>query len=252
MSISSMVSSIFGGAATAQPAAPQPTQQQAQPNPGQIPPNTGIPAQQLPNTAANGLVPEQQKEVAPLDEFADLWKNEPTDPNKPPVDNSMFGKVDGDQLMQAASQIDFTKVVTPEMLQDIQAGGEAGTKALLQALNKTQQLGYAQSTHATTILIEKAMLKAKEQFTADLPNHIRNSSLNAAIKETPAYQHPAAQPLIQGLTTQLQVKYPNATPGELADMANRYITNFAAQMQPKKQEQAAAPGEDWDVFLNAR
>ncbi len=248
MSLTSVISNIFGGNANTAAPAQQPTPATT---PGNIPEGTTASDPQLSKTAPNGTVPEQPKTSAPLDEFTDIWKNEPTDPNAPVVDKSIFGKVNTEELMKAASNIDFTKVITPEMMQAIQAGGEAGTAALIQAVNKTQQLGYAQSTHATTILIEQAMAKAREQFIAELPTHIRDKNASDLIKETPAYAHPAAQPLIEAMVSRLQVKYPNATPRELTDMANKYVQGFATSVLPKKEAAKVAPNEDWEMFMNS-
>lgn len=237
----SILSSIFG------PSTP------AQPQPGNIPEGTTPSAPQLPNTAPNGTIPKQEenKTAAPLDEFKDLWKNDPNaNPNTNPANSDIFQNVNPDDLMKAASQIDFTKVVTPEIIQAIQAGGEEGTKALMQALNKTQQLGYAQSAHATTVLINKALKDARESFVAELPKHIRDRNASDLIKETPAYSHPAAAPLVESLVRQLQTKYPDASPKELTEMANKYVTQFADAVKPnQKPEVKTDPKEDWDSFL---
>lgn len=244
----SILSSIFGGGNSSQPAPVNPV-----PQPGNIPEGTTSSAPQLPNTAPNGAVPKQEenKTTAPLDEFKDLWKNDATDPAKQnPANSDIFQNVNPDDLMKAASQIDFTKVVTPEIIQAIQAGGEEGTKALLQALNKTQQLGYAQSAHATTVLINKALKDARESFMSELPKHIRDRNASDLIKETPAYSHPAAAPLVESLVKQMQIKYPDASPKELTDMANKYVTQFADAMKPnQKQSETTSTKEDWDSFL---
>lgn len=244
----SILSSIFGSSTPAQPA-----QQPAQPQPGNIPEGTTPSVPQLANTAPNGTIPKQEenKAAAPLEEFKDLWKNDPNaTPSTNPANTDVFQNVNPDDLMKAASQIDFTKVVTPEIIQAIQAGGEEGTKALLQALNKTQQLGYAQSAHATTVLINKALKDAREQFVSELPKHIRDRNTTDLIKETPAYSHPAAAPLVESLIKQMQVKYPDASPKELTDMANKYVTQFADAVKPNQKSEAQTnPKEDWDSFL---
>lgn len=242
----SILSSIFGPSTPAQPAP-------SQPQPGNIPEGTTPSTPQLANTAPNGVVPSQEenKAAAPLEEFKDLWKNDPNATAIPSSTNSdVFQNVNPDDLMKAASQIDFTKVVTPEIIQAIQAGGEEGTKALLQALNKTQQLGYAQSAHATTVLINKALKDARESFMSELPKHIRDRNTTDLIKETPAYSHPAAAPLVESLIRQMQVKYPDASPKELTDMANKYVTQFADAVKPNQKSEAKInPKEDWDSFL---
>lgn len=258
-----LLSSIFGNApaqnqqAPGNPASPpnpnqaQNQQQlQAQSTPGNIPAGTGMPATPLPNTAPNGTVPEQTSETTQLDEFADLWKTTPVDPAAPVKDTRVFGEVNGDELLKTAGTIDFTKAITPEIAQRIAAGGEDGIRATMEAMNKTSQLVYAQSAHATTKLIEQGIAKAKDSFMSELPTHIRNSNASAAMKETPAYQHPAAQPLIEAAISQMQVKYPNATSNELRDMANRYITTFAAAVTPKAKVEPGKAGTEEQDFSN--
>lgn len=222
MSIGETINKMFGGA----PAQPQQPGQVMQPGTG-IPATAGQTAPETSGTAANGVIPA---ESAPLDKFNDLWKNEPKDPNAPPVDESVFGNVNGDDLLKAAGGIDFTKAVTPELLSRIKEGGDAGVQATLEAINKVTQLNYAQSAHTTTKLIEQAITKAKEQFQATLPSHIRNQGTADLIKENAALSHPAAAPMVQGLVHQLQLKYPDASPAELTKQAQDYFISFSQSM----------------------
>lgn len=224
MSIGETLNKIFGGTPAAQPQVPAQQQPAGQP----IPPNAGATAPETSGTAANGAIPPNVD--APLDKYADLWKNDPNTPTPASADTSVFGEVNGEELLKAAGGIDFTKVVTPDILARIKEGGDTGIQATLEAINKVTQLNYAQSAHTTTKLIEQAITKAKDQFTATLPAHIRSQGTEALIKENAVLSHPAAAPMVKGLVQQLQVKFPEASPAELTKQAEEYFLSFSQSL----------------------
>ncbi len=225
--IGESIMNMFKPAAPAAPAAAPTT-------PGNIPPGTGTPASGTPGTAPNGSVPDgtlnadgTPKDTTPFAEFKDLWQDKPADPNAPTPDSSVFGKIDPQKFMEAAGKIDFSKVVTPEMLAAIQAGGEAGTAAFAQAMNKVAQTTYAQSAFATTKIVEQALAKSKESFLADLPNHIKKQTVTDSLRtENPVLNNPAVAPLIEAMESRFAVKYPNATAPEITQMARNYIAEI--------------------------
>ena len=260
--IMSMFANAFGGSGNP---APNPT-----PNPGapgNLPkdaPATGA----TPNGAApNGQIPPDTgttlelnadgtpKEPTPFAEFADLWQPNKTDPNAPPVQTGVFGEIDPKKFMEAAGKIDFSKVVTPEMLTAISSGGEAATAAFAQAMNKVAQGVYAQSAFATTKIVEQALNKSKETFLAELPQHIKKETVSGSLRaENPIFSNPAVQPIISALEAQMTVKYPNASAGEITAMAKQYVEALGTSFAPKPKVDATAPknkkGEtDWSTFL---
>lgn len=221
MSIGETINKMFGGTPQVQAQAPAQQQPSGQP----IPPSAGVTAPETSGTAANGVIPPTAD--APLDKYSDLWKNDPEAANSADIDTSVFGNVNGEDLLKAAGGIDFTKVVTPDILARIQEGGDTGIQATLEAINKVTQLNYAQSAHTTTKLIEQAITKAKDQFTATLPAHIRSQGTDALIKQNAVLSHPAAAPMVAGLVQQLQVKFPEASPAELTKQAEEYFLSFS-------------------------
>lgn len=256
--IMSMFSNIMGGAPTTQAA---PTGNQAAPNtPGSIPataPNTGAAS---PNTAANGTVPNIGTEnpnpaATPLDQFSELWKNEPTDPNAPAPQSGVFGNIDPKKFMEAAGKIDFAKVVTPEQLTAISAGGESAVKAFAAAMNSVAQTTYAQSAFAATKISEQAIARAKESIFAELPTHMKKHSVSESLRaENPVFSNPAVQPIISALEAQLAVKFPAASAGELTQMAKNYVEALGTSFSPKPAAptgNSAGKGEtDWSTFLS--
>lgn len=228
MSIGETINRLFSGVNPNPPAA-QPAAAPVHPQGTTIPANAGQGAPATAGTAPNGTIPVDTSSpaTAPLDPYKELWQNKPTDPNAPPADTSFLGPVNGDDLLKAASNIDFTKIITPEMATAIAAGGEEGTKATLQAMNAVAQLTHAQSANATTKIVELALEKATQRFQDQIPQLLRNQNTDSLIKENPVLSHPGASPLISGLVNQLQTKYPEATPAELKKHAEDYLTNFS-------------------------
>lgn len=253
----SLLANLFGSSspAPAAPAAPA----NAAGTPGNIPPNTPVTGQAGNGAAPNGTIPQgtdtsNTPAATPLDQFADLWKNEPTDPNAQ-VQAGVFGNVDPKKFMEAAGKIDFAKVVTPDQLTAIGQGGEAAVTAFASAMNSVAQSVYAQSAFATTKLVDQALAKAKDGFMADLPQHIKRQTVTDNLRiENPIFSNPAVQPIISALEQQMTVKFPNATAPEITAMAKQYVEALGTSLAPKPVSTQTKGGvkadEDWSGFLS--
>jgi len=238
----SMFGGLLGNSVQAQP------QQQVQP--GNIGAGAGA------TNPANSTVPVDQPAVAevvatPLAEFKDLWEAAPVDPN---AAAPMFSGVDPKKLMEAAQKTDFSKVVTPEAMAKIQAGGQEGVAAMMQAMNNMSQTVYANSAMATTKIVEQALAKQMDSFKASLPGIIKQHTVSDNLRtENPALSNPAVQPFIQAMEQQFAVKHPGATSSELTAMAKQYVEGVGALFSPAAKQTPAekqAAGEmDWSKFF---
>jgi len=252
MSIGQTIANLFGGASQA--AAPQiQTPAQGQPTqPG------NLPAQQTPAMASDPSNPNipangnPAPEPVALDQFKDIWN--PV--QSPAADgNKNLFNVDPKQLMEAASKVDFSKSLNPQLIQAVVAGGEDALKALPQLMNAMSQTVYAQNAMTTTKIVEQAVKQSREDFMKELPQHIKLQSVNDSLRNSnPALNHPAAAPILGALQQQLTVKYPNATPTELQQMASQYLDAFAGAMQKPQQPnqtQANSGEQDWSAYLSS-
>lgn len=255
----SIFSTLFGGTQPAPAPAAQPAQQ-GNPNagqPGQIPQNPSQVTASSNNTAPNGVVPAgtpAPAAEAPLDQFKDIWQPSENKNEQQPLIN-----VDPKSLAEAAKKTDFTKMITSEQLQAISQGGEASMQAFAQALNQVAQGVYAQSAFATTKIVESAVNKAREQFQADIPAHVKRLNVSESLQtENPAFSHPAASPILGAIQAQLTQKHPNASSGEIATMARQYLEQFAnvvsapqrAAAEKKQQEAKGSKDFDFSTFLS--
>lgn len=252
--IMSMFSNLMGGNAPA-PAAP--ATQGAPAAPGNMPANTASTGAASPSTAPNGTVPAIGTETppaTPLDQFSDLWNTAPTDPNAPPKQEGVFGNVDPKKFMEIAGKIDFSKAVTPAQLQAMADGGEGAIQAFAAALNQVAQNTYAQSAFATTKIVEQALSISKDSFLSELPGHIKKQTVSDSLRtENPIFSNPAVQPIISALEAQMTVKYPNASAGEITNLAKQYVEALGTSFSPKPvvpENKGQGKGEtDWSSFL---
>jgi hypothetical protein len=225
-------SNMFGKESTHQGATP-PVQVN---HPGtNLPATAGQLAPETPGMATNGVVPpntdtSEPNPTAPLDAFTDIWKNAPIDPAAPVDDGTVFGKVNPDDLIKAASGMDFTKVITPELQARIAAGGEDGVRANMEAMALVTRQTYAQASFATTKLIEQAIAKNNARLESKLPNALRAHNTDSLMRENAVLSHPAAKPMVEGLVNQFQTKYPDASPAEIKRHAEDYFIQFSQSM----------------------
>lgn len=219
-------------------------------------PNETVPAQAAQTTQAQTTQQTQQATqqatdpaASPLDQFKSLW--EPT--SNPQVDNTlpanMFAGTDPAKMLEAARKVDFSKSIPPDVLAKITAGGPDAAAAFAAALNNVSQQAYAQSSFASTKIVEAALAKFQEGLDNRLPSQIKKHQVSDSIRESnPTLMHPAAAPILEAMQSQLTVKYPNATVAEIRNMAAEYLTAFSSAANPPKAEKVA-PSEDWDKYF---
>jgi len=238
---------------------PAPAIQQGQ----QVPPQP----QGSPQTAANGVVPpatgttnppnpaEVKIEPAPLDTYKDLWQAPIVDPNKPDPNAPIFN-FDPAKIQESASKMDFSKMMKPETLAKITAGGDGATEAFLQTMNDFGRGMTVQSLQLTTGIVEKALEKQKEQFQAQLPEMFKTFQTRNSLSEAnPAFNNPALKPIVESLQAQMQLKHPNASSKEINGLVNGYMEQLGTVFSPKKEEtgsNGSGKGQetDWSAFLS--
>lgn len=209
--------------------------------------NTTLPAGQVPPATTTQGAPDNN----PLDTFKDIW-TPPAADGKPAGVEDMFN-IDPKQLMEAASKVDFARMIPQDQMQAIAAGGQGAAEAFAKALNTVAQNVYAQSAAANTKIMQQALARQREDFTGQLPNLVKTHTLSESIRESnPALSHPAAAPLISAIQQTLQLKHPTATNAELQKMAQEYVSGFANAVSGPKQADPVAEDKsntDWSKYI---
>ncbi len=243
----SVFDKIFGRV----PQVPNPQAAQINPSndPNKIQPQ--MTTAQTSQTAPNGIVPEgganPPEQKSPLEEHAKLWEPTPAeDKNKNEPE-----PITPEKMMEAASKVDFTKVLTPEELAKVQAGGEEAQKILINVINKVGQAAYGQSAVVAKKLVDSAVEKEREAFLSSLPSLIKKHALTDPA-EDPALQNPAIAPVAAAIKTQLLEKYPKADKAWINQQVGQLLKGAAEMYVPQQKSPEATKAEeqiDWDEWI---
>lgn len=221
---------------TVAPAAPM-----SQQNPG---------AAATPPPSGSSAAVNNQPPANPLDEFTPLWQNDPNaqrtvDPLSTPLFNT-----DPAAIAAAAAKLDFVGQIPQELMAKAMSGQDPN--AFMQVLNAVAQRTLATSTQLNAATIEQATTRNNARFSEALPGRIKNIQLQSLQSEHPALQHPASQPFLNLVRSQIQMKNPNLTATEINAQAERALMGFAGQLvapvQTEATRAAAAGGTDWDAW----
>lgn len=206
------------------------------------------------------LVPEAGKSKTvsdtpanPLDAFNTLWQTDPK--AKPAVDPLAQPLLNTDQkaIQDAAAKMDFVSQLDPALVQKAMSGQDPA--AFIQVMNSVAQRTMASAAQLTTATVEQATSKNNQRIQQVLPGKIKEANIAATVPENPALAHPATQPLLQLVRSQLQMKHPEMSAQQITAEAERTLSTFASQIvvppaaEVKATQQTA--GTDWDTWVSS-
>ena len=125
-------------------------------------------AQQLPPNVDAGITTPATAPAtppAPLDDFKNLWQN---DPNATVTQPGINFNITPEQLTAISGQLDYSAMLTPELQQRIAAGGEDAIKANTELMQSIARANFEHNTLASTKLVEAALAKFTDQLDTTL------------------------------------------------------------------------------------
>lgn len=216
-----MFGNMFGGPKAAPQATPAPV------------------AQATPAPVAAPATPAE-----PMDQFKDVWTK--------PVDQTPTASaldLDVQKVAQSSGQLDFTKVVSPQIMQQIAAGGEGANKAFLQAMGSIAQATTAHSQLTTAEVVKQALAEQRTQLLQEFKSQSSQTSAFEGLRaENPMLSHPGVQPIVQAVQAQLQRQHPQASSQELQTMTKEYMTRFAQTVNPAPAPKGVKQATDWSAW----
>ena len=201
--------------------------------------------------------PVAQQQAQPDDPYAKLWETNPED-NKDP--KALDFNIDTNKLAEIAGKLDYSQVITPEMKQQLAAGGEDAVNATMEIINQVQRIGYQQNAMATTKLIEAAVKSTESRIEDVISKKLKLAGLDEALSQTnPKLEDPKYAPIVNAVKQQLVTKYPNASKSEITKMTVNYLKSMAADMNPDLINRADAQAgtfnkqqdTDWSAWLES-
>lgn len=230
------------------------------PAPAATPPAPAAPAASSPAQGAQdgqaGVAPAAAPapEANPLEQWAKLFTTEAPKPDaskdgKPAEQLDPFN-ISPENLAKAASGINLSQVVTPELAQKA-LGGDAN--AFMEAINKSSQMTFMMAYQAAMQAVKPALDSRFADFSKKMPDTFKQLSVDATLQGDPLLSNPALKPVVDGLRSQILSKHPDATPQQLQQAISEYFKATGISLTPGKDttKEAAKPskGIDWDNFL---
>lgn len=214
--------------------AQQPAQQPAQPKETN-PQMQLIEKQQQPgvNPAAHSANPEE--------EAAKMWQQKP-------LENPAAGPVfqpDMQKFQEAVGKMDFMKGLDPALVQKALSGDNA---AFQEAINLAARQAYAQSTLGSQHLVEAALEKRMKDFETMMAQRFTSLRANErVVEQNPAFKDPSVSPLLNDVQSRLQAQFPEASPAEIAERAQKVLVAMAQKIvggTPESREAATKKSQD--------
>jgi len=199
----------------------------------------------------------QPENKSPEPEFTKLWDPiaapaaDPNAPKAPTQEDKMKSTI------EAARQIDFTKVIPADTMAKIAAGGPEAQTAFAEAINLVNQATYAQSSFAATQMVEQAIATARQEFQKEIPSIIRQHNIHDTLRgEDARYKDPEIAPLLKAIDQQITLKFPDATAAQISTMRSQYLDRVTGKINPKSdptptKDPRNGDVEDWDALMTA-
>lgn len=173
---------------------------------------------------------------SPLDAFAGLWQNTPK-AGDPPASILDF---DPTQLTESVSKLNFSQAIPAELKAKALAGDQ---EAFNQAMDLLGRTSFQQSLQVNAQLTKKALEENAAALRTEFAKNQRSSQIATGITaDNPALSHPAVQPILQLTQSQLEAKYPDATPDQIKTAALNLLSGMVKAFTPN-QSQSGAQGE---------
>lgn len=234
--MSGIFANLFGGSSNAP--APTPTPASA----SGTNPNVNDPGKQA--VADGKMAGTDQLPPNPLDVYAKLWETTDKAPEAAPVFN-----LDPKVLDQVSGTLDFTKAVSPELMQKATSGD---MQAMMQVMNHVGQQSYKAALAHSTSLTDKFVDSRSKFDLKGIGAQVKSELATNAMSSIPNYSHPAVKTEVNRIAQAMQKQNPEATPDEIATATKEYFTNVYAAINPSaptQEQQQQGQEVDWDKYF---
>lgn len=174
----------------------------------------------------SGVPNNLDQKAAPLDEFKDLWNPPEPEGGKRP-DNSKFSrpKLDQNKLGEGFGKMSFTQGLDPNKIQKA-LGGDA--ESFMEILEHTARRAAMTSFQASESYNGRLLDTYDQSVNARIPKQISEFETRSAVRNTiKGMDHPAVSPWLDSLQSQFRERFPDASPQEIAQAAQRYLQEAA-------------------------
>lgn len=212
---------------------PQGQQQQ-----GQQPKQQGQQGKQPSGASNDGATNDAETMQNPLDVYAGLFDNSPKldkdgKPVAGPPEAPKF-KLDSKVIKDAASKMDFTAGLAPELQEKLTNGQPLTSAEQLQLHNHIGANAYSHAMEHVTTLADKYIDMRLSHEQQGLRSEVNKLLAKSRTLSNPAIaKNPALKEHFEVITERLSTKFPDATPEWIAQQAESFFTDVAKAINPE-------------------
>lgn len=164
-----------------------------------------------------------------------------------------FQALKTEDVFNQIKDVDFTKVITPEILTAIQAGGEGATTALLQAVNQMQRVSMTQAIMAADSLSRQNAALAETRSARTTPALLRSTLAADSIAAESWMSDPAVRPHAESYRQQYERQFPSATPEQISQAVAESLKTLAGHIKQSTTPppSPATQATNWGKFANS-
>ena len=220
MAFANPFTALFGAQAPAPAAAPAPGT-----------PPAGTPAAGSTVPAFQQSTTEPPKPAA-LAEYADLFNTAPVPEGGPaPTIDDPYITLDKDAITRTVASMNFAQGV--ELQDNMQKALQGDMQAFAAVLNSVAQNVYSQTAQMSGIVADRAAREGVTRLQSTIPQIVRSSSTsNSLTNLNPMFDNPAVRPIVDMARQNFETKNPTATPQQITEMVNRYMTDVSSAFAP--------------------
>jgi hypothetical protein len=158
-------------------------------------------------------------------------------------------------LVENITKLDFSSQLPADVLAKITAGGEEGSAALSQVLNRVGQLAASYALVNSREMAKHYAKSSEDSLTNKLPELTKQQRSQELIQQDAILSHPFAAPFTNAIVSQLQQHFPDRSPQEVTEAAKEALLAFVKDTAsktspaPKSKESVKGVVNDWDLFF---
>lgn len=186
-----------------------------------------------------------------LEDLSKVWQTattpdgKPIQPQQDPLAVPLFS-LKPEDVQAAASKLDFTSNINPELAQKA-LGGDAA--ALMEMINTATRTAFVASTLNGANMMNDGFGRHGRAIDAALPDRLKTHALTNARSEDPVLSHKAAQPILRGMMLTIKQNNPHLSAEQVQTAAEAYVRGlgeaFSMGKKVEVDKQTAAEETDW-------
>lgn len=212
-----------------------------------------VPAAATAAPAAAPAAPAEPAKEEPKDDPSSWFTADPDakegEEDKGPQIN--FGG-DPEAILKEIGNLNFIgSIATPEVMGAISQGGEEGAKAAMEAMNAVARTALQGSYQMTERMLRQALSSSEPVVDARVKATLQEQRFSEAITAAdPFFSKPEGQMVADGIKQALMSKFPNSSPAEITERAQKYLAQIRADGSTSANQEQAPSGNGLDFLLN--